>query len=107
MIASGDLALKHDIQRLADAGVIKGTVTTWPLAWAPILADMGRADITQLAPDVADAIVRVKLRANYETRTDEIRFRAKVGLAENPTRIRSFQNTPRGKAEVSDRKSVV
>jgi hypothetical protein len=101
MIASGDLALRHDIQRLADAGVIKGTVTTWPLAWAPILADMGRADITQLAPDVADALVRVRLRANYETRSDEIRFRAEVGLAENPTRIRSFQNTPRGKAEVS------
>jgi len=101
MIAAGDLALRHDIQRLADAGVIKGTVTTWPLAWTSILADMSRADITQLAPDVADAIVRVKLRANYETRTDKIRFRARVGLAEKPTRIRSFQNTPRGDAEVS------
>ncbi len=101
MIASGDLALRHDIQRLADAGVIKGTVSTWPLAWGPILADMRQADISSLAPDVADALVRVKLRANYETRTDEIRFRAKVGVAEKPTRIRSFQNTPRGDVEVS------
>ena len=29
-IPAGDLALRHDIQRLADAGIIKGPTTTWP-----------------------------------------------------------------------------
>ena len=37
-IGSGDSALRHDIQRLADYGVIKGPTSTWPLAWGPILA---------------------------------------------------------------------
>ncbi|MGI9290211.1 MAG: hypothetical protein ACR2QG_02920, partial [Gammaproteobacteria bacterium] len=29
----GDSSLRSDIQILADAGVIKGAITTWPLAW--------------------------------------------------------------------------
>ena len=28
-IPAGDLALRHDIQRLADSGVVTGTITTW------------------------------------------------------------------------------
>ncbi len=38
-IAPGDLALRHDIQRLDDYGVLSGPVTTWPLSWGPILSD--------------------------------------------------------------------
>ena len=100
-IPAGDLALRHDIQRLADAGVIKGTVTTWPLAWGPILADLNHADITRLPADVADALARVRNRGDHETSSNESRFRAAVGVADNPSRIRSFQNTPRGNSEVS------
>jgi len=100
-ISPGDLALRHDIQRLADHGVIKGTVTTWPLAWGPILADIERADASELPPAIVDALGRVKQRAGWETRTDELTFNAKIGLADNATRIRSFQDTPRGRAEVS------
>jgi hypothetical protein len=97
----GDLALRHDIQRLADYGVIKGTVTTWPLAWGPILSDIQSADATELPPAVVDALVRVRQRANWATRTDEVTFNAGVGFADNATRIRSYQDTPRGRAEAS------
>ncbi len=98
---AGDLALRHDIQRLADYGVLRGPVTTWPMAWGPIRADLDQADATELPSDVADALARVRIRAGWDTRTDELTFNAKVGAAESPTRIRSFQNTPRGKVEVS------
>ena len=100
-IAPGDLALRHDIQRLADYGVIRGPVTTWPLAWGPILEDLKDANAAQLPGDVVDAIMRVRSRAKWETVTGDLTLNAKVGVAENPTRIRSFQNTPRGNAEVS------
>ena len=100
-IPAGDLALRHDVQRLASYGVIKGTVTTWPLAWGPILSDINNADATQMPPAIVDALVRVKQRANWETRTDELTFDARIGFADNATRIRSFQETPRGRAEVS------
>jgi len=100
-IPAGDLALRHDIQVLADGGVIKGPTSTWPLAWGPILADLAAADATVLSPAVADALVRVQDRADWETQTQELTFNAKVGGADNATRIRSFQNTPRGKVEVA------
>ncbi len=99
-LPAGDLVLRMDIQRLADAGVIKGTTSTWPMAWGPILEDLRDANVADLSPSVADAYARVRDRAGWETRTDELTFNAKVGVADNATRIRSFQNTPRGKVEV-------
>ena len=100
-IPAGDLALRHDIQVLADRGIIKGPTSTWPLAWGPILSDLRNADATNLSPAVADALARVRDRAGWETRTNELTFNAKVGGADKATRIRSFQNTPRGKIEVA------
>ena len=99
-IPAGDPVLRHDIQRLADHGIIKGPTSTWPLAWGPILEDLRNANATNLPPGVADALARVQQRANWETRTRELTFNAKAGVADNATRIRSYQNTPRGKVEV-------
>ena len=100
-IPAGDLVLRHDIQRLADAGVIKGPTTTWPLAWGPILENLRDVDVANLSPAVTDALLRVRDRANRETRSGELTFHTKVGGAENPTRMRSFQNTPRGNIEMA------
>lgn len=99
-VAAGDMALRHDIQQLADAGVIKGPTSTWPLAWGPLLDDIRDADILSLSPGVADALARVRERGNWQTRTGAVTFNAKVAAANNVTRIRSFQDTPRGKGEL-------
>lgn len=100
-VPAGDLALRHDIQRLADAGVIRGPVMTWPIAWGPVLESLSDVDITSAPPDIADAVLRIQRRANWETRGDELTFNAKVGVADNRPRIRSFQETPRGRGEAS------
>jgi len=100
-IQPGDLTLRHDIQLLADYGVITGPTSTWPLAWGPIAADVLRADSSGSFPEsVQMALVRVRARAEWEMHTDEYRFRANLSAAEDPTRIRGFQNTPRESAEV-------
>ena len=102
LIAPGDLALRHDIQRLADYGIIQGPVSTWPLAWGPIAADIQNFDrVVELPRDIVDAIARIQARARWETRTGEVHYNAKASFAEEPTRIRSFQNTPRESAELS------
>ncbi len=99
-IAAGELALRHDIQRLADAGVIKGPISTWPLAWGPIASDIRAVgDELELSADVLQSLRRVRARAAWEMRTHEIRLRAHASVAENPTRIRAFQDTPRESAE--------
>ncbi len=99
-VSPTDVALRHDIQLLADAGVIRGPISTWPLAWGPILADLASVDSeVRYSPDVVDAIARVSARANWETRSGEVYFGAHVAVAEEPTRIRAFDRTPRESAE--------
>lgn len=101
LIAPGDIALRHDIQRLADSGIITGPVSTWPLAWGPIMADIADIErLEQLPRDVIDAIHRVQARGRWATRIDEISFNASASVAEKPTRMRSFQSTPRESAEL-------
>jgi len=100
-IAAGDTALRADIQRLADYGVITGPTTTWPLAWAPILADVNAYDIVDGTPtDILDALARVRDRGIRDTRSGEPFFHSRVSGAEKPKRIRSFEDTPRGRAEL-------
>lgn len=95
------MALRHDIQLLADSGVIAGPTTTWPLAWGPIAAGIRTFESDEtIADDVADAMQRVLSRAQWEMRSDEVYFRASVSVAEEPTRIRSFESTPREPGEV-------
>jgi hypothetical protein len=102
LIPAGDLSLRHDIQLLADAGIVRGPVTSWPLAWEPILADINRTDNErQLTYALSAALTRVRLRASWETRSGELQYRAGLAAAENPTRIRSFADTPRESGEVT------
>lgn len=101
-IGAGDTALRHDIQRLADYGVITGPTTTWPLAWGPLIADISAFGVSSDTPlDVVDAIARVTARAAWDTRTEETFFNSRVSGAEKPMAVRSFEDTPRGRAELS------
>ncbi len=99
-IPAGDLGLRHDLTVLSEAGIITGPVSTWPLAWGPIMSDIRNSDATNLSPAAAEALLRVRERAAWETRSHELTVNAKVGASDNRTRIRSFQNTPRGRGEV-------
>lgn len=65
-IPAGDLALRHDIQRLADYGIITGPISTWPLAWGPILNDIRNAKAIDLPPGVADALARISQTGKRE-----------------------------------------
>jgi len=100
-IPAGDMALRHDIQRLADAGIIKGPTTTWPLAWGPMLEDVNDVDETKLSAGVANALARVRDRAAWETRTHQLTVKSRLAVAEKPTSIRGFQDTPRGDIDAS------
>ena len=94
----GDMGLRHDIQVLADAGVISGPVTSWPLSWGDIEGDLenvGRLRDFELA-----ALRRVRFAAKRATSTDELHLHSRIAVSENPIQIRNFANTPREDAEV-------
>ncbi len=102
VIAPGDMALRHDIQRLVDAGVISGTVSSWPLAWGPLLADLRRvSNADELPSDVQQSLARIRAKASWDTAIDQTRYRARAAAGANPSRIRSFENTPREELELS------
>jgi hypothetical protein len=101
LIAPGDAALRADIQALADYGIVKGPVTSWPLAWGPLLADIEQHPSESSMPaKVLQALTRVRARARWEAEVDAIRYGAHVAGAENLAAIRSFGDTPRETAEV-------
>jgi hypothetical protein len=100
-IPAGDVALRHDIQRLADAGVIRGPISTWPLAWGPIGTDIDSPDREEGLPTgVLQSLARVRARAASATRINHLQFKARLSIAENPTRMRSFADAPRKSGEI-------
>lgn len=100
-IPAGDVALRRDIQLLADYGVVDGPVTTWPLAWGPILAALDESDDEgELPPHVRHALERVREVARRQTRSRDLQFSAALSGAEKPIPIRSFADTPRDSAEL-------
>ncbi|MDH4074267.1 MAG: capsule assembly Wzi family protein, partial [Gammaproteobacteria bacterium] len=47
---AGDLGLRHDVQLLADYGIIKSPVTSWPMSWDALAADLDAADDLDALP---------------------------------------------------------
>jgi hypothetical protein len=103
VIAPGDIGLRHEVQLLADYGVIRGPVTTWPLAWDAVEADLRRSKDEQMILPVAVERARDRLlaRAERESQRGRHRVKGRLAVAEKPTRIRGFANTPREEGEVS------
>jgi hypothetical protein len=97
----GDLALRHDIQLLSDAGVLKSPITAWPIPWATIAADLasGPAPDT-LAPDVLIARERLMRRLDRVRRLQGLQPNARVALRTDSFWLRNFEDTPRDGEEM-------
>jgi capsule assembly protein Wzi len=102
LAAPGDMALRHDIQVLADYGAISGPVTTWPLSWDALLADLERikSDDVVLPNAVIPTFNRILARAQREARRGQHSITGRLSAAEEPTQIRGFSNTPREQGEI-------
>ena len=101
-LAPGDSGLRHDIQILADAGIVQAAITTWPLSWGDI-ADSLNIDAPTLTPLEAAALARLQRRLARATGEEQLSLGFRVSGAENPRQIRAFENGPRedGEIEVS------
>lgn len=99
-LAPGDLALRSDIQLLADEGVVRTPVTSWPLSWADVVRDLNAVRSVDLrTPSLQDAYERVRREARRNTRVGIVGRHVEVLAAENPIRVRGFDDTPREEAE--------
>jgi hypothetical protein len=97
----GDIGLRHDVQLLADAGIIRSPVTAWPIPWAAIAADLGAdQDAGELSPAVQAARVRVVQRLDRVRGLTGLQPNARLALRTDSFWLRNFEETPREEAEV-------
>lgn len=94
----GDMRLRNDIQLLADAGVIKGNVSIWPLSWASVLGGLEASRAVTASQQ--SALARLRAASNLELQ-EGVRLHTRAAIANEPITIRGFNDTPREEAEIS------
>jgi hypothetical protein len=104
-LAPGDAAVRSDIQLLADAGIVRGPVTTWPMSWPDVARDVLGADESRLDTATADALLRIRRLARDASAHGYAGLGARASAAREPAQLRTFDDTPREEGEVSIRAS--
>lgn len=104
-LAPGDEGLRSDIQLLADAGILRGPVTTWPMSWPDVARDALAADGRGLDAATADALLRVQRLSREASAPGFAGLGYRVSGAYEPVELRQFADTPREEGEIALRAS--
>jgi hypothetical protein len=104
-LAPGDEGLRSDIQLLADAGILRGPTTSWPLSWPDIARDALAAAPDGLGDATAGALLRVQRLSRAAASRGYAGAGIRAGGAYEPTIWRGFADTPREEGEVALRAS--
>ena len=99
-IAPGDSDLRADLQLLSDAGVIAGPLTTWPLNWQSIIADLDEAEIPGLDAAGQMAYARIRGEMRIAEQTHRLMPHVRLGGLSEPVALRSFSAMPRDEGEL-------
>jgi hypothetical protein len=101
-LAPGDLAVRHDIEVLADAGILRGPVTTWPISWPDVARDvLAETSVEGRAPEVEEALMRLQRAARAAARTGPSGLEITASGSGEPTDLRGFADVPRGEGELT------
>jgi len=98
-VGPGDVRLRHDLQRLADAGLLTGPSLSWPIPWSQVARELGALDPTVLDDGASAAVERLRARAAREMRAGEFRMEATLSASADPTPLRGFESIPREEGE--------
>jgi hypothetical protein len=101
-LAPGDARLRHDLELLADAGIVRAPLTAWPVSWAEVARDVsGRTPEPGQAVWLVAALARVQAAAGVVQRTGHPAGELSISGSELPMALRRFGATPREEGEVS------
>lgn len=96
----GDVILRHNIQMLADRGIISSPVTTWPIAWDDLREDLKSQNADDnLSGEILSVFNHILARAIGETSHGKFKFGGGLTLSNDPMNIRGFSNIPRETSE--------
>jgi hypothetical protein len=99
-IAPGRTELRVDLETLADAGIVSGPVTAWPISWQSIIGGVEDVDVATLTPATRAALDRVRNELRFAEQTHRVLPHVRVGAASEPALLRSFTATPREDGEL-------
>jgi hypothetical protein len=98
----GDARLRHDLQLLADAGIVRAPLTAWPVSWGEVARDVGQQPSGgDRAPWIEAALSRVRAAAQLATQSGRAVAEATIAGSESPMMLRRFGRTPREEGELS------
>jgi hypothetical protein len=97
-IDTSNLALRTEIQYLADHGLIKAPVNTWPLMWAAIEPDLRAIDASQLDATGLNAWQDVMRHLNFSQKSVSS---ASITVANDDNRFAGFGDEYRDKNTVA------
>jgi hypothetical protein len=101
-ISPGSTTVRHDLQILADSGLLSGPVLSWPVPWSLIDRELSAVDLSVLPASTLASASRMRRLAASETGSSgSVRVEARVSGSLNPTQLRSFEDTPRQDGEVA------
>jgi len=104
-LAPGDESVRSDIQLLADAGILRGPVTTWPISWPDVARDALAAKGDRLDDATAAALLRVQRLSRVASSRGYGGSGIRVRGAHEPAQLRGFADTPREEGELALRAS--
>jgi hypothetical protein len=97
----GDVLLRHDLQLLSDAGLLSGPSLGWPIGWSLVARELSALQFNTLTPAQRTAAARLRQRVARESRTDDVRYAARLAGAVDPMPLRTFEDTPREEGEAT------
>lgn len=101
-LAPGDVRMRHDLQLLADEGIVQTPLTSWPVSWADVSRDIADETLAaRIAPALLPVLQRVQSAARAATRTDDVALEGRAAASSQPVQLRSFEDTPREEGQVS------
>ena len=99
-IAPGRSELRVDLQQLADADVIQGPITAWPISWQSLVDDLESATLEAQDAWTRAALDRVTTELGYAEETHRFLPHVRLSFASEPVAVRSFASTPRAETEL-------
>jgi hypothetical protein len=104
-LAPGDAGLRSDIQLLADAGILRSPVTSWPISWPDLARDLRAASLSGHDEGVVAALLRVRRLARSAAFPGFAGVGVMAGAASDPLIERGFDASPREQGELGLRAS--
>jgi hypothetical protein len=94
ILAPGDVRLRSDLELLADSGVIELPLTTWPIPLDMLTAALD--GVPEPSGESAAALAAFyRVQKIVDTHKVERSLIADASVSDNPTRLRTFEDTPR------------